>query len=121
LHCVFGCGGDRDPGKRPLMGEIATRLADQSVITSDNPRSENPRSIIGEIAAGAHSTYRIEPDRAVAIHDAIQNAASEDIVLIAGKGHESYQEIAGERLPFSDVDVVRASTTHRESSGGARV
>ncbi len=121
LHCVFGCGGDRDRGKRPLMGEIATRLADQSVITSDNPRSENPRSIIDEIAAGAHATYRIEPDRAAAIHDAIRNAAPDDIVLIAGKGHESYQEIAGERFPFSDVEVVRALISNRESTGGARV
>jgi UDP-N-acetylmuramoyl-L-alanyl-D-glutamate--2,6-diaminopimelate ligase len=121
LHCVFGCGGDRDPGKRPLMGEIATRLADQSIITSDNPRSENPRSIIDEIAAGAHPTYRIEPDRAAAIHDAIHNAAPEDIVLIAGKGHERYQEIAGERFPFSDFEVVRKLTSNRESTGGARV
>lgn len=121
LHCVFGCGGDRDAGKRPIMGEIATRLADQSVITSDNPRSEDPRSIIDEIAAGAHATYRIEPDRAAAIHDAIHNAAPDDIVLIAGKGHESYQEISGERFPFSDIEVVRALTSQREPSGGARV
>jgi UDP-N-acetylmuramoyl-L-alanyl-D-glutamate--2,6-diaminopimelate ligase len=121
LHCVFGCGGDRDPGKRPLMGEIATRLAYQSVITSDNPRSENPRSIIDEIAAGAHATYRIEPDRAAAIHDAIEHAAPDDIVLIAGKGHETYQEIAGQRLPFSDVEVVRALTAKRRSVGGKRV
>ena len=121
LHCVFGCGGDRDAGKRPLMGEIATRLAHQSVITSDNPRSENPRSIIDEIAAGAHASYRIEPDRAVAIHDAIHDATPDDIVLIAGKGHETHQEIAGQRVPFSDFEVVRALTANRESSGGARV
>jgi UDP-N-acetylmuramoyl-L-alanyl-D-glutamate--2,6-diaminopimelate ligase len=121
LHCVFGCGGDRDPGKRPLMGEIATRLAHQSIITSDNPRSENPRSIIDEIAAGAHSTYRIEPDRATAIHDAIHDAAPEDIVLIAGKGHETYQEIAGQHLPFSDVEVVRSLTSNRGSAGSAGV
>jgi UDP-N-acetylmuramoyl-L-alanyl-D-glutamate--2,6-diaminopimelate ligase len=121
LHCVFGCGGDRDAGKRPLMGEIATRLAHQSVITSDNPRSENPRSIIDEIAEGAHASYRIEPDRAVAIHDAIHDATPDDIVLIAGKGHETHQEIAGQRVPFSDLEVVRALTANRESSGSARV
>jgi len=121
LHCVFGCGGDRDAGKRPLMGEIATRLADQSVITSDNPRTEDPRSIIDEIAAGAHASYRIEPDRAAAIHDAILHAAPGDIVLIAGKGHENYQEIAGERYPFSDLDVVRSLASDRGATGGAHV
>jgi UDP-N-acetylmuramoyl-L-alanyl-D-glutamate--2,6-diaminopimelate ligase len=121
LHCVFGCGGDRDPGKRPMMGEIATRLAHHSVITSDNPRSENPRTIIDEIAAGAHARYRVEPDRAVAIHDAIRDASPDDIVLIAGKGHETYQEIAGQRVPFSDFEIVRALTADRKSSGGARV
>jgi len=121
LHCVFGCGGDRDAGKRPLMGEIATRLAHHSVITSDNPRTENPRSIIDEIAAGAHASYRIEPDRAVAIRDVIHDATPDDIVLIAGKGHETHQEIAGQRVPFSDFEVVRALTANRKSSGGARV
>jgi UDP-N-acetylmuramoyl-L-alanyl-D-glutamate--2,6-diaminopimelate ligase len=121
LHCVFGCGGDRDAGKRPLMGEIATRLAHHSVITSDNPRSEDPRSIIDQIAAGAHARYRIEPDRAIAIHGAILSAAPDDIVLIAGKGHETHQEIAGHSFRFSDFEVVRALTENRESPGGARV
>ena len=122
LHCVFGCGGDRDAGKRPLMGEIATRLAHQTVITSDNPRSEDPRSIIEEIAAGAHASYRIEPDRAVAIRDVIHDAAPDDVVLIAGKGHETYQEIAGQRASFSDIEIVRALTPNRESPrGGGRV
>ncbi len=107
LHCVFGCGGDRDAAKRPLMGEIATRLADRCVITSDNPRSENPRAIIDEIAAGARQPYRIEPDRAAAIHDAIAHALPQDVVLIAGKGHETYQEVSGKRFPFDDVNVAR--------------
>ena len=107
LHCVFGCGGDRDPGKRPLMGEVATRLADRVVITSDNPRSENPRAIIDEILAGAHPNYAIEEDRATAVLQAISGAAPQDVVLIAGKGHETYQEIGGRRLPFDDVEVAR--------------
>jgi UDP-N-acetylmuramyl-tripeptide synthetase len=116
LHCVFGAGGDRDPGKRPLMGEIATRLADQSIVTSDNPRSENPRSIINDIVTGAHASYTIEPDRAAAIREAIIAAGTDDIVLIAGKGHESYQEIDGERLPFSDVAVARAAMVKAEAA-----
>jgi UDP-N-acetylmuramoyl-L-alanyl-D-glutamate--2,6-diaminopimelate ligase len=107
LHCVFGCGGDRDSGKRPLMGEIATRLADRVVVTSDNPRSEEPLAIIQEIIAGAHPCYHVEPDRAEAIFDALSHAESRDIVLVAGKGHETYQEIAGRRLPFDDVEVVQ--------------
>jgi UDP-N-acetylmuramoyl-L-alanyl-D-glutamate--2,6-diaminopimelate ligase len=108
LHCVFGCGGDRDAGKRPIMGGIATRLADRCVITSDNPRGEDPRAIIEAIASGAQGQYRIEPDRAAAIHDAIAHAAAADVILIAGKGHENYQEIAGNRFPFDDVSVARA-------------
>jgi UDP-N-acetylmuramoyl-L-alanyl-D-glutamate--2,6-diaminopimelate ligase len=107
LHCVFGCGGDRDPGKRPLMGEVATRLADRVVITSDNPRSENPRAIIDEILAGAHPKYAIEEDRATAILQAVSGAAPQDVVLLAGKGHETYQEIGGRRLPFDDAEVAR--------------
>jgi UDP-N-acetylmuramoyl-L-alanyl-D-glutamate--2,6-diaminopimelate ligase len=108
LHCVFGAGGDRDTGKRASMGEIATRLADQSTITSDNPRWEDPLAIISDIVAGAHPGYRVEPDRAAAIRDTILSASPDDIVLIAGKGHENYQEIRGERLPFSDMAVARA-------------
>jgi UDP-N-acetylmuramoyl-L-alanyl-D-glutamate--2,6-diaminopimelate ligase len=107
LHCVFGCGGDRDPGKRPLMGEVATRLADSTVITSDNPRSENPRAIINDIAAGAHPNYSVEPDRAAAIARALHDAGPQDVVLIAGKGHETYQEIGDRRLPFDDTTVAR--------------
>ena len=107
LICVFGCGGERDPGKRPLMGEVATRLADHCVITSDNPRGEDPFEIIRQIEAGAHPKYVVEADRASAIHRAIATSTAEDIVLIAGKGHERYQEIGSSRLPFSDLDVAR--------------
>ena len=107
LHCVFGCGGDRDPGKRPLMGEVATRLSDQVIITSDNPRSENPRSIVKDIAAGAHPNFEIELDRSDAIFKALLSAAPDDVVLIAGKGHETYQEVGSQRLPFDDVQVTR--------------
>src|SRR5262249_42749845 len=102
LICVFGCGGDRDRGKRPLMGEIATRLASQVIITSDNPRGEDPLTIIADIARGARRGYAIEPDRARAIEIAIREARRGDVVLIAGKGHEAYQEIAGRKIPFSD-------------------
>jgi UDP-N-acetylmuramoyl-L-alanyl-D-glutamate--2,6-diaminopimelate ligase len=107
LHCVFGCGGDRDPGKRPLMGEVATRLSDRVIITSDNPRSEKPCAIIDDIVAGAHPNYEIETDRTGAIFKALQSAAPDDVVLIAGKGHETYQEIGKQRLPFDDVQVAR--------------
>ncbi len=107
LHCVFGCGGDRDPGKRPLMGEVATRLSDCVIITSDNPRSENPRAIVDDIVAGAHANYEIETDRAAAIMRVLQTAASEDVVLIAGKGHETWQEIGEQKLPFDDAHLAR--------------
>lgn len=107
VHCVFGCGGDRDQGKRPMMGEVATRLADRCVITSDNPRSENPRGIIEQIVAGAHPNYHIETDRTAAIYDALANAAVGDVVLIAGKGHETYQEIGRQRLAYDDAEVAR--------------
>ena len=105
LICVFGCGGNRDKGKRPLMGAAASRGADRVWITSDNPRNEAPRAIIDDILAGCDGTPRVEPDRARAIFEAIGSARCGDVVLIAGKGHEDYQEIAGERLPFADVDV----------------
>ena len=107
LHCVFGCGGDRDPGKRPLMGEIATRLADRVIVTSDNPRFEDPRAIIEGIVAGAHSNHEIEVDRSLAIFKALQLAGPLDAVLIAGKGHETYQEVGNRRLPFDDVQIAR--------------
>ncbi len=105
LVCVFGCGGNRDKGKRPLMGAVASRLADEVVLTSDNPRHEDPRTIIGEISAGMGANYHVIEDRAAAIHWAIAQARPGDVVVIAGKGHEDYQDIAGRRLPFSDVEV----------------
>jgi UDP-N-acetylmuramyl tripeptide synthase len=89
------------------MGEVATRLADRVIITSDNPRSEKPRAIIEDIVAGAHANYAIEVDRAGAIAQALQSAAVDDVVLIAGKGHETYQEIGTQRLPFNDVQIAR--------------
>lgn len=109
IICVFGCGGDRDQGKRPLMGQIASGLADQLVITSDNPRTEDPQFIIDQILEGVRSTsnLHIEIDRSLAIAVAINMATPTDIVLIAGKGHEDYQEIMGQRYPFSDQDVAR--------------
>lgn len=109
LVCVFGCGGERDRGKRPLMGEVATRLADEVIITSDNPRGENARAIIGEIAAGANagSNYHTEEDRAAAICRALNGARKGDVVLIAGKGHEPYQEIGNQKYLFSDKEVAR--------------
>jgi UDP-N-acetylmuramoyl-L-alanyl-D-glutamate--2,6-diaminopimelate ligase len=104
LWCVFGCGGDRDAGKRPLMGRVAERLADALVITNDNPRSESPAAIITDITAGLAKPARatIIENRAAAIAWTIANAESNDVVLIAGKGHENYQIIGNERLDFSD-------------------
>lgn len=111
---VFGCGGDRDRGKRPKMGEIATRLSDFVIITSDNPRSEKPLNIIKDIEDGAAgNNYLIEPDRKTAIRKAVEMADDGDIVLIAGKGHEDYQEIQGVRHPFSDRAVLREVITNR--------
>lgn len=109
LVCVFGCGGDRDRGKRPEMGAIAARLADRVVVTSDNPRSEDPQAIAAEIVAGMPSCPVVELDRRRAIHEAIAGAARHDIVLVAGKGHEDYQEIAGVRHSFDDAEEVRAA------------
>jgi UDP-N-acetylmuramoyl-L-alanyl-D-glutamate--2,6-diaminopimelate ligase len=112
LVCVFGCGGNRDPGKRPLMGEAAARRADAVILTSDNPRDEDPQAILADIARGAPGA-RIIADRAEAIRAAIAEADARDVVLIAGKGHETYQEIAGRRLPFSDVDCAAAALAAR--------
>ena len=107
LFCVFGCGGDRDRGKRPLMGEIASRLADVVVVTSDNPRSEDPDAIIAEILSGATERGEVEPDRATAIAWAIERAEEGDVVVIAGKGHEQGQEFADRVVPFDDREVAR--------------
>ena len=108
LAVVFGAGGDRDPAKRAVMGSVAERGADRVIITSDNPRSEDPLRIIEAIANGMRAAAPREPDRRRAIELAVLEAAPQDVVLIAGKGHESYQEIAGQRLPFSDQAVARA-------------
>ena len=108
VHVVFGCGGDRDRGKRPLMGEIARRIADRVVVTSDNPRSEDPEEIINEILAGTGDGVESEVDRRAAIAEAIAGAAPGDVVVIAGKGHEQGQEFAGGRkIPFDDRTVAR--------------
>jgi UDP-N-acetylmuramoyl-L-alanyl-D-glutamate--2,6-diaminopimelate ligase len=107
LICVFGCGGDRDRGKRPLMGRIASVLADVAIVTSDNPRTEDPDAIIGEILEGVSGPVEVEPDRRVAIARAIELAEDGDVLVIAGKGHETYQEINGEKRPFDDREVAR--------------
>jgi UDP-N-acetylmuramoyl-L-alanyl-D-glutamate--2,6-diaminopimelate ligase len=107
LLCVFGCGGDRDRGKRPLMGEIASRLADVTIVTSDNPRSEDPEAIIAEILSGVSGPVEVEPDRAAAIAKALEEACEGDVVVIAGKGHEQGQEFADRVVPFDDRDVAR--------------
>jgi len=122
IICVFGCGGDRDPGKRPIMGEIAGRLADLPMLTSDNPRSEDPLAIIAQVekgliaaglerldapSAGARG-YVIEPDRRTAIAAALGSAVAGDVVIIAGKGHEDYQLVGDRVLHFDDREVVRA-------------
>jgi len=103
LAVVFGCGGERDRGKRPLMGAVASRHADAILVTSDNPRGEDPAAIIAEISAAIPVPHEAIEDRRAAIERAITSAGAEDVVLIAGKGHETYQEIAGRRLPFSDA------------------
>jgi len=112
LVCVFGCGGDRDRGKRPQMGAIAARLARHVVVTTDNPRTEAPAQIMADIAVAAPDALVIEA-REEAIRIAIANAGARDIVLIAGKGHEDYQEVNGVRRPFSDVAEARAALLER--------
>jgi UDP-N-acetylmuramoyl-L-alanyl-D-glutamate--2,6-diaminopimelate ligase len=108
VHVVFGCGGDRDRGKRPLMGEIATRLADRVIVTSDNPRSEDPDAIIAEILEGSGREVIHDSDRKRAIAVAIEGARTGDVVVIAGKGHEQGQEFErGQKIPFDDVTVAR--------------
>jgi UDP-N-acetylmuramoyl-L-alanyl-D-glutamate--2,6-diaminopimelate ligase len=105
--CVFGCGGDRDREKRPLMGRIASELADVAILTTDNPRSEDPLAIIDEALAGATGDVEVEPDRREAITRAVEAAQEGDVVLIAGRGAEPAQEVAGRMLPFDDRDVAR--------------
>ncbi|MBC7182219.1 MAG: UDP-N-acetylmuramoyl-L-alanyl-D-glutamate--2,6-diaminopimelate ligase, partial [Marinobacter sp.] len=109
LICVFGCGGDRDAGKRPEMAREAEKLADRVVVTDDNPRTEDPADIARDIVEGFADPEKVLVihDRAEAIQAAIRSATSNDLVLIAGKGHEAFQEIAGQKLPFSDAEHVR--------------
>jgi UDP-N-acetylmuramyl-tripeptide synthetase len=107
LVCVFGCGGDRDSGKRPLMGKVSSELADQVIVTSDNPRSESPKAIIQAVMGGVKQNAISIENRADAISHAIKNAHAGDVILLAGKGHENYQEIAGVKYPFSDVELAQ--------------
>src|SRR5919198_246753 len=104
--CVFGCGGDRDREKRPLMGRLAAELADVAILTTDNPRSEEPLAIIDEVLHGAPD-LEVEPDRRAAIARAVEAAREGDVVLVAGRGAEPEQEVAGGKLPFDDRDVAR--------------
>ena len=113
LVCVFGCGGNRDPGKRPLMGRVAGELADRVIVTSDNPREEDPAAIAEAVLRGvrdsANRRWSLQVDRADAIDDAIHHAQAGDVVLVAGKGHEDYQERAGTRQHFSDAERIAAA------------
>jgi UDP-N-acetylmuramoyl-L-alanyl-D-glutamate--2,6-diaminopimelate ligase len=115
LWCVLGCGGDRDASKRPLMSAAAEAGADQVVLTSDNPRSESPEAIVAAMVQGLsrQASARIQLDRARAIDEAVAQAAAQDVVLVAGKGHESEQEIMGVRHPFSDVAQARRALQQR--------
>ncbi|MDW8322656.1 MAG: UDP-N-acetylmuramoyl-L-alanyl-D-glutamate--2,6-diaminopimelate ligase [Burkholderiales bacterium] len=119
LICVFGAGGGRDRGKRPLMGAVAAQLADRVIVTADNPRNEDPAHIAADILAGMPPGQDVILDRASAIRTAVLEAGAEDVVLIAGKGHETYQEVHGARLPFSDLEVARAALTQRSSHAAA--
>jgi UDP-N-acetylmuramoyl-L-alanyl-D-glutamate--2,6-diaminopimelate ligase len=120
LWCVFGCGGDRDRGKRPLMGKIALRLADHAIVTNDNPRSEAPARIIADITKGMGSDAVVIEDRRAAIAHAVSAAGSDDIILIAGKGHENYQIIGKQRQVFSDLETAEANLLTRLHEVAAR-
>ena len=123
LLLVFGCGGDRDVGKRPLMAKVAENLADHIVVTDDNPRNEDPDAIIADILKGFQSTEEVEVshDRAEAIQAAIASAQEGDWVLVAGKGHEAYQEVAGKRLEFSDLELAKRCLGIESPEGGTEV
>ena len=119
LLCLFGCGGDRDPGKRPEMGAVAEQLADEVWVTNDNPRGEAPQDIAGMIVAGMRSSPILMLDRAGAIEKLVVGAAANDVIVVAGKGHEPYQEIAGVRHPYSDVTTVeQALEGRRQANSG---
>jgi UDP-N-acetylmuramoyl-L-alanyl-D-glutamate--2,6-diaminopimelate ligase len=110
LFLIFGCGGDRDKGKRPVMGDLASRLADFSIITSDNPRKEEPSAIIREIREGFKgNSFKVIEDRRSAIEEGVAMAGKDDVLVIAGKGHEDYQVIGKEIIHFSDREVVEES------------
>ena len=119
ISCVFGCGGDRDRGKRPLMAQAACAGADRVYLTSDNPRSEDPQAIIDDALTGvcgdASEKVTVVVDRAEAIARAVSEAVAGDVVLVAGKGHESYQEVHGVRYPFSDLEQVSRALAHLQA------
>jgi UDP-N-acetylmuramoyl-L-alanyl-D-glutamate--2,6-diaminopimelate ligase len=120
LWVVFGCGGDRDATKRPLMGAIAAKHADRVVVTSDNPRSERPEAIVAQVLLGLmdNKGVDVEVDRAMAIRAAVLQAEANDVVLLAGKGHEDTQEMSGVKLPFSDRQQALAALKLRPTSAG---
>ena len=121
LTCVLGCGGDRDAAKRPLMAAAAERHAHHVVLTSDNPRSEDPQTILNHMLAGMQHASRaiVMADRAQAIAHTVQHVRVQDVVLVAGKGHEDYQDIAGVKRPFSDVQHARDALRQRAARGRA--
>ena len=116
IWCVFGCGGNRDRGKRPIMAEVAEKYADHLVITDDNPRNESADDIVKQILLGLNDpeAIKVDRDRAAAISFAINHAKTGDVVLVAGKGHETYQELGGNRMSFSDVKQVRLALQERD-------
>jgi UDP-N-acetylmuramyl-tripeptide synthetase len=113
LVCVFGCGGERDPGKRPQMGALAEALADRVIVTSDNPRGEDPQAIIDAILGGMKGAPAVQADRARAVAEAVIAADAPDVILIAGKGHEPYQEVAGVRHAYSDLATAKSALEMR--------
>ena len=123
VTCVLGCGGDRDASKRALMAEAAERHAHHVVLTSDNPRSEEPQTILNQMLTGLRNAAKaiVISDRAQAIAHTVQHARPQDVVLVAGKGHEDYQEISGVKHPFSDVQHARDALTQRSKGGRAHV
>ena len=116
LWCIFGAGGDRDPTKRPLMAAVAEKNADRVVVTSDNPRSEKPEAIISQVLLGLshRESVEVQGDRAKAIAETVATAAPQDVILLAGKGHEDYQEIAGVKHAFSDQAHAQAALRNRK-------